>query len=119
MAFWNIFANVIDTSTTDFILKWLYDYKAPNVTLNTNDDYIYRINAYIIPLLGDYRLNKLTTVIIQNFYNKLINEKNLKSVSAKKVFDIVKNCLKYAHKLKLIYELPTDIEKQKIKKSKV
>lgn len=35
----------------DFILKWLYDYKAPNVTLNTKNDYIYRINAHVIPLL--------------------------------------------------------------------
>lgn len=103
----------------EFILKWLYEYKVSNVTINTKNDYIFRINAHIIPLIGDYKLNKLTTVIMQDFYNKLISERNLKPVSAKKVFDIVKNCLKYAHKLKLIYELPTDIEKQKIKKSKV
>lgn len=43
----------------------------------------------------------------------------MKPVSAKKVFDILNSCLKYAKKNKLIYDLPTDIEKQKIEKPQI
>ena len=56
---------------------------------------------------------------MQDFYNKLISEKKIKAVSAKKVMDIINGCLKYAKKNKLIYELPTDIEKQKLEKPKI
>lgn len=100
----------------DYINKWFNEYKVLNVSLNTKNDYIYRINAHVIPMIGEYKLNELTTAIIQDFYNKLISEKNMKPVSAKKVYDIVNGCLKYAKKSKLIYDLPTDIEKQKLEK---
>lgn len=103
----------------DYIQKWFNEYKVLNVSINTKNDYIYRINAHVIPMIGDYKLNELTTAIIQDFYNKLISKKNMKPVSAKKVFDIVNGCLKYAKKSKLIYELPTDIEKQKLSKPEI
>ncbi|EHI96984.1 integrase family protein [Clostridium sp. DL-VIII] len=103
----------------DYINKWFNEYKVLNVSLNTKNDYIYRINAHVIPMIGDYKLNELTTSIIQDFYNKLISEKNMKPVSAKKVYDIVNGCLKYAKKSKLIYDLPTDIEKQKLEKPSI
>lgn len=100
----------------DYINKWFNEYKVLNVTINTKNDYIYRINAHVVPMIGNYKLSELTTSIIQDFYNKLISEKNMKPVSAKKVYDIVNGCLKYAKKSKLIYDLPTDIEKQKLVK---
>ena len=103
----------------DYIMKWFNEYKIFQITINTRNDYLSRMNTHIIPMLGDYKLSELTTPIIQDFYNKLISEKNMKPVSAKKVFDMLNNCLKYAKKNKLIYELPTDIEKQKIDKPKV
>ncbi|KEZ84882.1 integrase [Clostridium sulfidigenes] len=100
----------------DFIDKWFYEYKIFNISINTKNDYISRINAHIVPMLGDYKLSDISIVTIQDFYNKLISEKGMKPVSAKKVYDIVNSCLKYAKKLKLIYELPTDIEKQRVEK---
>lgn len=103
----------------DYINKWFNEYKVLNVSLNTKNDYIYRINAHVIPMIGNYKLNELTTSIIQDFYNKLISEKGMKPVSAKKIYDIVNGCLKYAKKSKLIYELPTDIEKQKLGKTTI
>jgi integrase len=100
----------------DYIFKWFNEYKSITLSINTKNDYNYRINAHIIPLIGDYKLKDITTSIIQDFYNKLISEKGMKPVSAKKVFDIANGCLKYAKKSKLIFELPTDIEKQKLDK---
>lgn len=85
----------------------------------SNNDYISRMNTHIIPLLGNYKLAELKTSIMQDFYNQLINEKKIKAVSAKKVMDIITGCLKYAKTNKLIYELPTDIQKQKLEKPKI
>ncbi|WP_244834180.1 site-specific integrase [Clostridium sp. BJN0001] len=87
--------------------------------MNTKNDYISRMNTHIIPMLGHYKLTALTTSVMQEFYNKLINEKKIKAVSAKKVMDIITGCLKYAKTSKLIYELPTDIQKQKLEKPKI
>ena len=99
--------------------KWFNEYKVNIISMNTRNDYLSRMNTHILPMIGDYKLNALTTSIIQDFYNKLINEKKMKAVSAKKVMDIITGCLKYAKTNKLIFEVPTDIEKQKLEKPKI
>lgn len=103
----------------DFIIDWFTNYKSSSISINTRNDYLSRMNTHIIPMLGHYKLSQLTNPIMQNFYNSLINEKKIKAVSAKKVLDIINGSLKYAKKLKLIYELPTDINKQKLEKPKI
>lgn len=102
----------------DFITEWFYDYKIKTIAITTRDNYISRMNNHIIPKLGSYKLNKITNIIIQKFYNGLIDE-GLKPSSAKKLMEILNSCFKYAKKNKLIYELPTDIEKMKIDKPKI
>ena len=99
--------------------KWFYEYKVHIISMNTKNDYISRMNTHIIPMLGNYKLTELKTSIMQDFYNHLINQKKIKAVSAKKVMDIITGCLKYAKTNKLIYELPTDIQKQKLEKPKI
>ena len=94
----------------DFIKKWFNEYKIFQLASNTINTYISRLNAHILPALGEYRLSELNTAIIQEFYNSLISEKNMKPSTAMKVMDIVIISLKYAKKNKLIYELPTDID---------
>lgn len=103
----------------DYIMKWFNEYKCfQTKSINTRNNYLSRIEVHIIPKLGVYKLNKLNTAIIQDFYNSLIAD-GLKPSSAKKIMETVNSCLKYAKKNKLIYELPTDIEKQKIEKPKI
>lgn len=108
-----------NTLFKDFIMDWFTNYKSSSISINTRNDYLSRMNTHIIPMLGHYKLSQLTNAIMQNFYNDLINEKKIKAVSAKKVFDIMNGSLKYAKKLKLIYELPTDINKQKLEKPQI
>src|SRR5471030_835626 len=104
----------------DYIMnKWFNEYKINIISMNTRNDYLSRINTHIIPMIGDYKLTALTTSIMQDFYNKLINEKKMKAVSAKKVIDIITGCLKYARTNKLIFEVPTDIQKQKLEKPNI
>lgn len=100
----------------DFINDWYYSFKRNTISTTTRDNYLSRINTRILPQLGEYRLDKITNIVIQNFYNDMINE-GLKASSAKKVMEILNGCFKYAKKNKLIYEIPTDIDKVKIAKS--
>ncbi|MFT8351165.1 tyrosine-type recombinase/integrase [Clostridium saccharoperbutylacetonicum] len=102
----------------DFINKWFNEYKVNTISTNTITNYRSRIDTHIIPKLGHYKLNKITNIIVQDFYNSLINE-GAKASSAKKIIETLNNCLKYAQKNKLIYNLPTDIERVKMEKPKV
>lgn len=56
--------------------------------------------------------------MIQDFYNRIISN-GLKPSSAKKVMETLNGCFKYAKKNKLIYVVPTDIEKMPVEKKKI
>lgn len=103
----------------DFILDWFNNYKSNTLGINTTSNYLSRINYHIIPKLGHLKLNEITNMTIQNFYNSLINDNKLAPASAKKIIEILNNCFKYAKKNKLIYNIPTDIEKMKSEKPKI
>lgn len=96
----------------EFLMKWFDEFKSNTLSINTYTNYTSRINTHILPNLGSYKLTEINNVIVQDFYNKLIKE-GLKPSSAKKVLEILNGCFKYAKKLKLIYNIPTDIEKVK------
>lgn len=106
----------------DYLLKWFYDYKSIPLSQNTKNNYLSRINTYIIPKLGDYKLNEINNVVIQDFYNSLIKQslrftqKGLSPSSAKKVMEILNGVFRYAQKSKLILTIPLDIEKQPLDK---
>lgn len=102
----------------DYINKWFDEYKSQNISINTKTNYRSRIDTHIIPKLGSYKLNKITNVIIQDFYNSLICD-GMKPSSVKKIMGTLNGVFKYAQKNKLIYTIPTDIEKQPMNKSKV
>lgn len=103
----------------DFIIQWFNEYKSNTIGINTKSNYLSRINYHIIPKLGSYKLSDISTLVVQNFYNSLINEEKLAPASAKKVIEILNNCFKYAKKNKLIYTVPTDIEKIPLDKPKI
>ena len=50
---------------------WYEVYAEPRLRENTKDYYLNYINNHIIPELGDIKLDKLTTIQIQKFYNNL------------------------------------------------
>lgn len=98
--------------TTDILTKKNRGYISPG-----ENNILFK--DFIMDWFTNYKLNQLNNAIMQKFYNDLINEKKNKAVSTIKVMDIVNCSLKYAQKLKLIYELPTDINKQKLEKPKI
>lgn len=103
----------------DFISKWYNEYQVLNLNISTQASYLGRIKMYIIPLLGNYKLKDIDVCKIQDFYNFLIKQKNLKASTCKKYMQILTSCFSYAKKLKLIYEMPTDINKVKDEKTKI
>lgn len=54
-----------------WVLMWYEVYAEPRLRENTKDYYLNYINNHIIPELGDIKLDKLTTIQIQKFYNNL------------------------------------------------
>lgn len=102
----------------DFITKWFYEYKIHTLAINTAHNYKVRLNTHIIPKLGNYKLDKITNMIVQDFYNSLIND-GLSPSSAKTILQTFGTCIKYAKKNKLIYNLPMEIEYVPSQKAKV
>ncbi|WP_026886694.1 site-specific integrase [Clostridium beijerinckii] len=102
----------------DFMTKWFNEFKINTISINTVSNYKARINTHIIPKLGHYKLNKITNIVVQDFYNSLINE-GAKPSSAKKILETLSNCLRYAQRNKLIYLVPVDIDRVPIEKNKV
>ncbi|MBN1040089.1 site-specific integrase [Clostridium botulinum] len=113
-----IAATESNISFKDYINKWFNDYKSKHIGINTRTNYKSRIDTHIIPKLGSYKLNKITNAIVQDFYNSLIGQ-GLKPSSVKKIMEILNGVFKYAQKSKLIYTIPTDIEKQPMNKPKI
>ncbi len=107
-----------NTLFKDFLNKWFNEHKSKTLSINTFANYKSRIDNHIIPYLGDYKLTKITNVMVQDFYNNLVGN-GMKPDSAKKVIEILNGCFKYAYKLKLINSLPTEIERMKEKKALV
>ena len=54
-----------------WVKMWYEVYAEPRLRENTKDYYLNYINNHIIPQLGDIKLDKLTTIQIQKFYNDL------------------------------------------------
>ena len=98
---------------------WYEVYAEPRLRENTKDYYLNYINNHIIPELGDIKLDKLTTIQIQKFYNDLqkngrvqrykhIQLKN-KGLSVRVVHGIhtlLNNCLEQAVSERLILVNP-------------
>ena len=55
----------------DWLDLWYQGYKKPNLRPNTQMSYERRIYQHIIPALGQFQLDKLTTGDIQGFYTDL------------------------------------------------
>ena len=101
----------------DFMEKWYKDIGSKK-SINTAYNSKSRMDHHIIPDIGHYPLNKLTPLVIQDFYNGL-DEKGLAASSKKKIMETLSNALRYALKLRLIPYLPTDIEKEPVTRGKI
>lgn len=60
-----------EISVTDYFMQWQATYCATNLNDVTRTNYSKKINNYILPVLGEYKLRCLNTAILQKFINEL------------------------------------------------
>lgn len=70
-----------------WFLFWLDEIKKPQLKQKTYDDYEYIIRIHILPEIGNISLRKLTSEVLQIFYNKKQKEKVLSNKKGKKYQD--------------------------------
>ncbi|BAK97524.1 putative site-specific recombinase [Oscillibacter valericigenes Sjm18-20] len=63
-----------EISFSDYLNIWLDEYCSINVKASTVEAYKKKIEAYICPELGAYRLKALTPSVLQSFLNKKFNQ---------------------------------------------
>ena len=89
------------TKFKDFILDFLEKYKL-NISITTYNCYFRICNKYIIPILGDYLLEDLKPIHLQNYVDNLIGV--LSPQTIKIHINIINLVLKKAYKLRMIKE---------------
>ena len=104
----------------DWMELWLKDYIG-NVKASTVKSYRDHVNLNIIPYIGEARLSKLSSPMLQRMYNDLMEEKNLSPKSIKNIHGVLHRSLEQARKLGYIPRNPLDavilprIEKKQIR----
>lgn len=63
-----------EISVADFYDQWQSTYCATNLNGVTKVSYSKKINNYILPVLGEYKLKCLNTAILQKFINDLYDK---------------------------------------------
>lgn len=91
----------------DFINDWHKNRKS-KVSKNTYVTYEYMIDKHIKPNLGHFRLDKLNSLAIDNFYSELERE-GKSSATIKKIHSIVRASLEYAVQYQLIKRNPASV----------
>jgi len=66
----NAWVNGAKSTVEDFLRLWLRDYAQANLTQSTVDGYAIIMEKHLIPALGKYRLDKLRSVHIQDYYKR-------------------------------------------------
>lgn len=65
-------------TVAEWLYLWMKEYKLPEIRDNTYENYLFNIEHHINPLIGQYKLKKLTGMVIQRMYNKLMESKDTK-----------------------------------------
>lgn len=73
-----IYVKSAKTTFSDWLDFWLNEIAKPSIKPGTYDYYEYLIRIHIKPSLGKYPLEKLTIELLDQFYNRKLQEKKLR-----------------------------------------
>ena len=93
---------------SEFINYWLHDIAVYRVKPSTFSNYVHYSNKWIIPLLGDEKLSKLTKEKTQQFINHLIKQ-DLSPGSVKSIYRTLCSMMKVAKNFSYIHSNPCEI----------
>lgn len=83
-----------------------------NLKPTTRRSYEYVLKAYVMPFLGDMRMDEITVAVIQDFYNKLASaqeygyQKNLNAKTIERIRGLVSRIYSVAVEMKVVDETP-------------
>jgi integrase len=109
----NVYVEANTKTFGQFLEDWLDVYIKPNKSPTTYAGYERHVRKYIIPALGNKKLQQLKVIDIQKFYNSLLEESPLsgKPMKPKTIQNIhmnIRAALSQAVKLDLIKKSPAD-----------
>ncbi|MFA1821217.1 tyrosine-type recombinase/integrase [Virgibacillus oceani] len=94
---------------SDFLDAWMKN-KRNKLSLNAYNNYEMNIRVHIKPALGRFKLSKLNSLAIDDFYTDLEN-KGLSSATIRKMHTIVRSSLEYAKDYRFIEWNPASVVK--------
>lgn len=130
-AFKNKILHKLDTGTfvqptkeyfSNFIINWRDNVAIQRVSSKTLRGYEQSIRLYLIPYLGNTKLNNITPEQIQSMYQNMMTEKGLSSATIRNTHAVLNSSLKQAVKWGKLYRNPAelvDLPKKNSKEMKV
>lgn len=98
----------------DWLSTWMENYICPSVKIRTYERYSLIVDHHIKNRIGNYELNALSPLVLQQFVAELLSKGNLKTGkglsanSVNAVISILQNSLRTAHILGLTQEYTAD-----------
>ena len=92
---------------SEYISDWLENIAKPRVSSKTFRGYEQSVRLYLIPALGNTKLDKVSPDQIQSMYNEMLN-KGLSSSTIKNTHAVLNNSLKQAVKWGKLYRNPAE-----------
>lgn len=126
-----VYQGTVNTIFTDFAQTFINDYARQNCQPVTVEGYLKMLNGRILKEIGNYKLSKISPLILNKFYNTLINstkeienengEKQevfcLGQESLNKYYNLINGIFKYAVNMKVLKNNPNEnVPKPKTKK---
>lgn len=83
-------------SYSDYLDYWLNNYCKSNLKYNTIEAYKVIIEKYIKPKLGKYKISSITSVALNNYISKIVNEYDFSREYFKNILKVVKGSFRDA-----------------------
>ena len=124
----------INTIFADFAQVYINDYARQNCQPITVEGYLKMLNGRILDEIGHYKLSKISPLILNRFYNNLVNSKKqiktddgnteeiyaLGQESLNKYYNLINGILKYAVNMKILKANPnSSVPKPRTKKHEI
>jgi integrase len=91
-----------DMTFKEYLEKWLQEYCANNLSYKTNVTYKQIIDTYIVPRLGNIKLDKLKPLDLQSLYNYMQKDLELSGTTALRCHGVINIALKHAVQWQLL-----------------
>ncbi len=129
-----VYQGSVNIIFADFAQTFINDYARQNCQPITVEGYLKMLNGRILDEIGNYKISKISPLILNKFYNKLVNstkeiynengEKQevfcLGQESLNKYYNLINGIFKYAVNMKLLKSNPNEtISKPKTKKHEI